>query len=434
MGRPALDPRFKADRLVKAQAEARRLNERLPPLVNAFAMPSGKVYIRYEPTRGRKVILKSPFGTPEFYAELSAVMSGVVPPRAHRLSTAAKSSSSNALSWRSLCERFSKSSAFMRYSARDRRVRWNLLQRTWNEPLIHEEPDGYRFGDMPTVRFRSKAIRTLKERFARIETVPDKMYPHDRSKDRNVPTRPEAGNAVVRVIRIVFEWAKEHHPAEVEEHNWAREVKLYPSSEDDWRTWGPAQCAAYEAHHLPGTKARLIYDLAKLTGQRLADVARLGPSMIDHDRQGRERITFVQTKNRNSNPVTAFVPIIPELEDALSAARTTGVLDEQTFIATVQGGRYSEQSLGNYFRRCCKEAGLHRYSMHGLRKTGVVNLIQANCSFHEIMAITGHRSKKEIERYGREYMRGVAMEGAFDKWLARHHEGTGVIEPQQRAA
>jgi hypothetical protein len=50
----------------------------------------------------------------------------------------------------------------------------------------------------------------------------------------------------------------------------------------------------------------------------------------------------------------------------------------------------------------------------------VVRLIELDCSPFEIMALTGHSTMKEIERYGREYLRERAATHIFDKWVARH--------------
>lgn len=420
MGRPALDPAIKAARYEAARTEARRLNRgKLPAHVYAFGMPTGKVYVRYEPAKGSKVMLRSPVGSPEFFDEIAALMRGtVIPPARPPATSTPRSAVSQPGTWQALCEEFLTSSAFLRYSERCRRVRRNVLERTWSEPINSREPNGLRFGQMPMEHFRFRAISTLQERFARIERTPDEMYPEDRNKDRHIPTTPEAGNSVVRYIRAFFEWAKEHHTKLVDGRNWAREVRLFPSSHDGWRPWKAEHCAAYEACHPPGTKARLVYDLARYSAQRLADVARLGPEMVGLDPKGRDRLSLLQTKNRNTAPVTAYVPLVPPLVAALKAAQESKVLGERSFIATSKGSQYGEQSLGNYFRRCCKKAGLTGLSMHGLRKTAVIALIEAGCTWHEIMSITGHRSRKEIERYGREFYRGTASSSAFDRLLA----------------
>ena len=58
-----------------------------------------------------------------------------------------------------------------------------------------------------------------------------------------------------------------------------------------------------------------------------------------------------------------------------------------------------------------------RFSLHGLRKAGVCRLIMHGLSVHQIMAITGHRTPKEIDRYGRDYMRSVASEQGYQRYL-----------------
>jgi integrase len=44
-------------------------------------------------------------------------------------------------------------------------------------------------------------------------------------------------------------------------------------------------------------------------------------------------------------------------------------------------------------------SGLRHCSAHGLRKTAARRLAEAGCPAHEIAAITGHASLKEIEHY-----------------------------------
>ena len=49
--------------------------------------------------------------------------------------------------------------------------------------------------------------------------------------------------------------------------------------------------------------------------------------------------------------------------------------------------------------RWAKEAGLTGCPLHGLRKACARRLAEAGCSALEIMAITGHKTLKEVERY-----------------------------------
>jgi integrase len=44
-------------------------------------------------------------------------------------------------------------------------------------------------------------------------------------------------------------------------------------------------------------------------------------------------------------------------------------------------------------------AGLRHCSAHGLRKAAARRLAEAGCTAHEIAAITGHASLREVARY-----------------------------------
>ncbi|MCK2055315.1 tyrosine-type recombinase/integrase [Methylobacterium sp. 37f] len=418
MARPMLDPAYKALRLAKARQEAAKLNRRTPPQVYACASAHGRVYLRYEPHRGKKVVLRSSFPSVAFDAELLALRQGLIPTIVTTTKqTKPRTPVNRDGTWRWLCEAYFESACFRAYMVRDQRVRRGVLTRTWDAPLIPGELSSPVFGNMPLAEFRTKAVLTLQGRFAAMQTMPDSMYPDMRSKDRLRPSKPEAGNSVVRYIRNVLDWALSDHSDLIGNRNWAKEVKYYPQG-DGHQTWGTDQCSAFETTHSQGTRERLIYDLALLTGQRLSDISRLGPSMIDQDEHGK-RLRFRQAKGRAKNPVNAYVPLFPELEAALTAAKNAGILGDDTFIVKPSGGNYTSESLANLFRDGCRRAGIKGYSMHGLRKTAVVNLIKLGCTVHEIMAITGHRSPKEVDRYGREYAREIAAENVFKAWITK---------------
>jgi integrase len=68
------------------------------------------------------------------------------------------------------------------------------------------------------------------------------------------------------------------------------------------------------------------------------------------------------------------------------------------------------------------------FSLHGLRKAGVCRLIMMGLSVHQIMAITGHRTPREIDRYGRDYMRSVASEQGYQQYLVWRAQNEAVID------
>jgi integrase len=73
--------------------------------------------------------------------------------------------------------------------------------------------------------------------------------------------------------------------------------------------------------------------------------------------------------------------------------------DHLTLLTTQTGKPFSAAGFGNWFRDRCNEAGLPHCSAHGLRKAAARRLAEAGCTTHEIAAITGHASLREVQRY-----------------------------------
>ncbi len=192
-----------------------------------------------------------------------------------------------------------------------------------------------------------------------------------------------------------------------------------------------------------GTKERLLFDLAYYTTQRRADLPRLGRLLLEKDRSGNDRLSFVQHKLRNKKPVTAYVPLFPELRQSLEAAREAGILGETLYLVHDKsqpdsaGSALREGSLGNMMQDAIKtlmaKTGMKKpFSLHGLRKAGVCRLIMMGLSVHQIMAITGHRTPKEIDRYGRDYIRSVASEQGYQRYLVWRAQNEALIEADSR--
>jgi integrase len=89
------------------------------------------------------------------------------------------------------------------------------------------------------------------------------------------------------------------------------------------------------------------------------------------------------------------IPVLPELDIVIAASRN----DHLTFLTTKFGQPFTAAGFGNWFREQCDVAGLNHCSAHGLRKAAARRLAEAGCTEHEIGAITGHASLREIERY-----------------------------------
>ena len=72
--------------------------------------------------------------------------------------------------------------------------------------------------------------------------------------------------------------------------------------------------------------------------------------------------------------------------------------------------------FGNRFRKWCDDAGLPHCSAHGLRKAGSTRLAALGASDREIMAITGHQTAKEVDRYTKGVRQKKLAASAMEKW------------------
>jgi integrase len=165
-------------------------------------------------------------------------------------------------------------------------------------------------------------------------------------------------------------------------------VKLPKVKSDGIHAWTEAEIARYEAHYAVSTKPRLALALALYTGQRRGDLVRMGRQHI----RDNGAIEVRQEK-------TGAVLQIP-LHAALSAAIKATPSEHLILLTTKTGKPYAPNDLSDEFRAWCDAAGLPREcSLHGLRKAAARRLAEAGCSAHEIAAITGHKTLKEVERY-----------------------------------
>jgi integrase len=326
-------------------------------------------------------------GTPEFIIAYEKAVAGEVPPeilaRRNARRPASKRVEPRTLRW--LCHLYLASPEFKRLEARTQRVRRQILEHCLQEPTAPGAET--RFEDFPIERMTAKAIRVLR----------------DRKGDA-----PEAANARVKALRQVFAWGLDAEPDAVP-LNPARDVPYLKGKVGGFHSWTLDEVARFEATHAVGTTARLALALLLYTGQRRSDVVTFGRQ---HVRNG--RLVFTQRKGRNRSPVTLEIPIVPELA-AIIEAGPTGDL---AFIVSERGTPFTEASFGNRFRKWCDAAGLQHCSAHGLRKAAAARLAECGASEREIMAITGHRTSKEVDRYTRGARQKVLAIAAFQRLAA----------------
>ena len=128
-------------------------------------------------------------------------------------------------------------------------------------------------------------------------------------------------------------------------------------------------------------------EFALETTSRRGEVVRLGPQ---HVKNGRIRI------ERTHGSKDVDIPMSSELQQACHAMPKAHL----TYIVTAYGKPRSKYGLGNDFAKWATEAGLPaRCRLHGLKKGGMRRLAEAGNTTHELMAISGHRTLSEVQRY-----------------------------------
>ena len=85
----------------------------------------------------------------------------------------------------------------------------------------------------------------------------------------------------------------------------------------------------------------------------------------------------------------------------------------------------------NWFGDQCTLAGLRNCSAHGLRKAAARRLAEAGCTEHEIAAITGHASLREVQRYTKAADQKRLAAAAMQKVRPRTEENTELSNRPQ---
>lgn len=218
---------------------------------------------------------------------------------------------------------------------------------------------------------------------------------------------PAAANNLLRVLRVLMGFAQERgwRP-----DNPAQQVKKLVYRSDGFHSWTEAEIAQFEVRWPIGTKVRLAFDLLLYTGQRSGDVRTMTRGQI------RDGIIALRQQK------TAEALEIP-IHDALARSLAACGSDHLALITTQQGGPFTAKGFGNWISSAAKTAGLPAgCSAHGLRKAAARRLAEAGCTAHQIAAITGHKSLKEVERYTRAADQRISAEAAMRKVQATKPE------------
>jgi len=195
--------------------------------------------------------------------------------------------------------------------------------------------------------------------------------------------QPDSANGLRKVLRAMMKHAVE---VGLRDDDPTRDVRAIRVKSAGFHSWTEDEISEFEARHAVGSRARLALALLLHTGQRRSDVVRMGRQ---HVRDGVLQVRQVKTGSE------LMIPVHPLLAGIIAETAS----DHLTFLTTQFGKPFTAAGFGNWFREQCDAAGLAHCSAHGLRKAAARRLAEAGCTEHEIAAVTGHASLREIARY-----------------------------------
>ena len=227
--------------------------------------------------------------------------------------------------------------------------------------------------------------------------------------------QPGAMTNLRRSLRGMFKWAKAN--GLVPENPTLVATVVPPKNPDGHETWTEAQVAQFKQRHKKGSKAYLAITLCLETSQRRSDLHLLGPQhykLVPCNGRQVQALAFTQWKNRKRKPSHVVNVVTKELKEAIDAARLPAT--QLTFLTNEHGRPFaSASSFGEWFRDRMNEAGLTQKGLgvHGVRKTSLTRDGDAGIDAFALMAKSGHRSIREVQRYTEKFNRTqAAIRGA----------------------
>lgn len=270
----------------------------------------------------------------------------------------------------------------------DRVVRNSIAWLTYKHEAAIERQVNAGLASPLTLKKRKQVMAKLREAYGEY----DMRMPQSKIvelRDEMMET-PAWADSVVSGIRSMYRWAVDG--VGICDVNPAVGVGTIDKGRGGAIPWTAADLKAYRNHHQPGTTPHLALTIFMFTACRIGDAISLGREN-EFTQDGIRGIGW-QPKKRGS----AFVriPMLPPLYKATRAATVQGA----SYLLNDKGKPFSTpDSLGQMFRRWCRDAGLDNRSSHGIRKAAGHLLAQEGCSQYQIMSIHGHTQAQTSEIY-----------------------------------
>lgn len=313
------------------------------PNASAFRDRHGKTRYRYRRKGHKTVCLPGIPGSPEFAAAYQAASEGgplVIGAGRTR------PGSINAL-------------AVVIYASAEWKMLKPATQATYRGIIERLRTD---YGDKPVAGIRQNHVLTMRDKRA---------------------ATPAAANNLLKVLRWMMAVAVSR---QMRPDNPVVGIKPLKVASEGFHTWTEAEISRFEKRWPVGSRERLAFDLLLYTAQRSGDVRHMG----------RQHVTDGHIAVRQSKTGAELeIPIHARLTASLAKVPATQML----FLQTQFGEPFTAAGFGNWFKDACRSADLPHCSAHGLRKSAATRLADAGCSESQIMAVTGHQTAKEVQRY-----------------------------------
>lgn len=345
------------------------MNRELPPYASEFRDRHGRMRVRFRKAGLAPLYPKSPPGTDEFMAEYLAWKHGKPSPIGKDRSAIG--------TFDDLISQYYRS------------IPWRNIPKDSTRAVYRGELERFRakYGKRHVATMTAKNITKLMEKMA---------------------DTPSAANNLLKRLRQLFDYAI---VLDMRKDNPAKAVKSVRSNSKGFHEWTEAEIAQFKKRHPVGSKARLALEIFLCTAQRRSDAA----VMTEHP----EKPGYVRVRQLKTDALLT----IPMHRD-LKAARDACPSGKPTFIVSSKGTPYTKESLGNWFKDRCVEAGLPHCAAHGLRKAASRRMAELGMSNQRIKSITGHSTDSEVSRYTRNADQARMAEEAM-----RHMEGWDLSNP-----
>jgi integrase len=197
--------------------------------------------------------------------------------------------------------------------------------------------------------------------------------------------RPGAALSILKMLRVLI-----RHAIDIGWLKYDPSIGIKRPKIQEVRSWTDSEIAQFETRWPFGTKQRTAFALHLFTGQRRSDVHRMTWADVSGG-----TIRVVQQKTGRK----LAIPLHRELLAVIGEADRKHV----TIINTDYGQPFTADGFSDFMRDAITAAALPLDCRpHGLRKAAGRRLAEAGCTVHEIMAVLGHKTLSEAERYTRE--------------------------------